>query len=266
MIELVVTDLDGTFWDRADDVPPAHVAAWHELERRGVHVIVATGRRVTTTRDPLARVGIVPHAIVLNGALAIDFGTGSTFHRTKYDVETARRVLAAFRSAGLEPCVYVEDPDVDIYVGVSPSTHPAHLASFGARAVQADLDAIVATTPVLSFGIIGHPHGPLAEVVARIGPDSETHLLVEPQYGETTLNVVPVGISKWVGVLAYCAMAGLDPDRVLAAGDGPNDLELLRAARIAVVPTSGSPAALAVADHVMAPPSEGGWAEILDLV
>ncbi|MCU1456580.1 MAG: Hydrolase superfamily [Actinomycetia bacterium] len=262
----MVTDLDGTFWDRADDIHPAHVAAWKDLERRGVHVIVATGRRVTTTRDPLAAVGIVPHAIVLNGALAIDFRTRETFHRTRYDVATGQRVLAAFRAAGLDPCVYVEHADIDVYVGAAPSTHPAHLASFGGRAVQADLDAIVATVPVLSFGIIGHPHAPLAEVVASIGDDSETHLLVEPLYGETTLNVVPVGISKWAGVLAYCAKAGLDPARVLAAGDGPNDRELLDHAAVAVVPSTGGAEALAAADHVIPPPSEGGWAEILDLV
>jgi Cof subfamily protein (haloacid dehalogenase superfamily) len=266
VIQLVVTDLDGTFWDRDDDIPPAHVAAWHELERRGVHVIIATGRRISRTRDPLARVGIRPHAVLLNGALAIDFATGSTFHSNHFDPSGAQSVLAAFRSVGLDPCVYVDDPDLDIYVSATPSTHAGHLASFGPRAVPADLDEIVATRPVLSFGIIGRPHGDLARVVTAVGTGFETHLLWDSSYGDHTLSVVPLGISKWAGVLAYCRLAGLDPDRVLAAGDGPNDRELLKAAQIAVVPTNGYPEIVALADHVIAPPSDSGWAEILDLV
>jgi Cof subfamily protein (haloacid dehalogenase superfamily) len=265
-IELVVTDLDGTFWDRADDIPPAHVAAWHELERRGVHVIVATGRRATSTRDPLARVGIAPHAIVLNGALAIDFGTGATFHRHHFDPADAQRVLAAFRAAGLDPNVYVEDPDLDVYVSGTPSTHPGHLASFGARAVAADLDEIVATERVLSFSVIGRPFADLAPVAAALDAGVERHLMLDPNYEDHTIDVVPLGISKWAGVLAYCGLAGLDPDRALAAGDGPNDRELLESARIAVVPATGYPEILALADHVIPPPAEGGWAEILDLV
>jgi hydroxymethylpyrimidine pyrophosphatase-like HAD family hydrolase len=42
-IELVVTDLDGTLWSGREETHPATVAAWRELERRGVPVLVATG-------------------------------------------------------------------------------------------------------------------------------------------------------------------------------------------------------------------------------
>ena len=52
---------------------------------------------------------------------------------------------------------------------------------------------------------------------------------------------------------------------MLAIGDGPNDVELLTHAAVAVVPESAFPDALAVADHLV-PPPDGGWAKILDLV
>ena len=265
VIELVVTDLDGSLWVH-EEIHPATLAAWSELEARGIPVIVATGRRLTTTRDPLARWGLAPPAIVLNGALALDLATNERFHHHHYDADVAAHVLEAFRSAGLEPCIYVEHVDIEVYVGARPSTNPGHLASFGPRAVPADLDEIVATVPVLGFGVIGHPLEPLMQVVSAIGTDAETHLSDDSLWGGDTLTVAPPGLSKWAGVLAYCDRAGVDSGRVLAIGDGPNDRELLTHAAVAVVPESAFPDALALADHLVPPPDDGGWAKVLDLV
>src|SRR4051812_1733817 len=114
MIELVVTDLDGSLWHH-EEIHPSTLAAWSELERRGIPVLVATGRRLTTTREPLARAGLRPPAVVLNGALGLDLASGTTFHRHHYDAVSARAVLDAFRAAGLDPCVYVEHEHVEIY-------------------------------------------------------------------------------------------------------------------------------------------------------
>jgi len=265
VIELVVTDLDGSLWVR-EEIHPATRAAWTELEARGIPVMVATGRRLTTTREPLARAGLTPPAVLLNGALALDLATDERFHRRHYDAEVAARVLEAFRAAALDPCVYVEHTEIEIYVGARPSTHPGHLASFGPRAVSADLDEIVRTEPILGFGVIGYAHEPLTVAVTAIGDRAEAHLAVDAQWGGSTLTVAPPGLSKWAGVLAYCELLGIDPDRVLAIGDGPNDIELLTNATIAVVPESAFPEALALADHLVAPPDQGGWATVLDLV
>ena len=126
-IQLVVTDLDGTLWAYGSEGVPHErtLAAWAEFERRGVPVLVATGRRATTAREPLAQYGLAPSAVVLNGALGLDLTTGKCFHRHHYDVEAAIGVLAAFRSAELEPCVYVEHDDFDVYIGARPSTSRA---------------------------------------------------------------------------------------------------------------------------------------------
>jgi hydroxymethylpyrimidine pyrophosphatase-like HAD family hydrolase len=263
---LVVTDLDGTLWAPGELIHPATRAAWAELDRRGVPVLVATGRRLTTTRAPLARAELAPPAVVLNGALAVDLATDERFHRHTYHPGDAATVLAAFRAAGLEPCVYVEHDDIEVYVGGRPSTHPDHLASFGPRAVTADLDEIVAGMPVLSFGVIGHDGAVLARVPGQLDGHAETHLDDDRTFGGSTLTVSPRGLSKWAGVVAYCARAGLDPADAIAIGDGPNDRELLTHAAVAVVPSDGSADALALADHVVPPAAEGGWARVLELV
>ncbi len=84
-------------------------------------------------------------------------------------------------------------------------------------------------------------------------------------YGTHSLTVAGPGMSKWEGVIAYCAHAGLDPGRVLAIGDGPNDLELLAGAAVAVVPDDADPAVREIAHHVVGCAIDGGWADLLEL-
>jgi hydroxymethylpyrimidine pyrophosphatase-like HAD family hydrolase len=264
-IDVVVTDLDGTLWSGREDPHPATLEAWAALERAGVPVFVATGRRISSARESLARLGLRPPAVVLNGALALDLASGERFHRHHYPAEAALAVLDAFRTVGIEPCVYVEHPDLEVFVGTSPSTHPEHLESFGATAACADLDTVVASIPVLSFGLMGHEPAPLVEVTRRLDGVAAAHLGPDFLDGYT-LTVAPPGLSKWVGVVACCRREGLDPARVLAIGDGPNDRELLANSAVAVAPEDASPEVRAAADHVVGPARVGGWAEILGLL
>jgi hydroxymethylpyrimidine pyrophosphatase-like HAD family hydrolase len=204
--------------------------------------------------------------VVLNGALALDLATGERFHRHSFDADDAERVLEAFLTVGVEPCVYVEHAAVDVFVSDSPSTHVDHVASFGALHEVADLPEIVRSVPVLGFGVLGHRREPLEQVGAALGGVGEAHLGVDKLYGDHALTVAPAGLSKWDGVRAFCTREGLNAERVLVVGDGPNDLELLAHAAIAVVPEDGYIAALDLADHVVGSPSVGGWSAILDLI
>ena len=266
-VELVVTDLDGTLWFGHEETHPATVAAWHELERRDVPVLVATGRRVASTRDPLARLGFSPPAVMLNGAIAIDLGTGDRFHSHHYAAEDARKVLAAFHAVGIDPCVYVDHATVDVFVGERPSTHADHITALGRSAARDDLEAIVSSVPVLMFGLVGHhDHEPLAELALALAGAAEIHVAGIDQYGGHSCTATPLGLSKWSGVMSYCARAGLDPERVLAIGDGPNDRELLAGAAVAVVPIDGDRHLVRDADHVVSSARDGGWAEILELI
>jgi hydroxymethylpyrimidine pyrophosphatase-like HAD family hydrolase len=266
-VQLVVTDLDGTLSDAQERIHPASARAIRELVAGGVPVLVATGRRLRMAAAVLEAGDVVAPAVVLDGALGVDLPARRVFHRTAFPTEAARDVLAAFAAADLSPCVYVDRPGVDLVVDGHPTTHPLHLARAFPWADRADLPAVVESEPVFAFTVVGHPDRhrlePVLEAIGAAGSGSIVHDLV---YGGCTLQVRPPGVSKWSGVLAFCADRGLDPTRVLAIGDGANDVELLEAAAIPCTVATAAPAALARARHVLDPPTTGGWAAVLDLV
>ena len=131
MIRLLATDLDGTFWGPDLVAPPEHVAAVEELVNRGVTVLAATSRRPRVARKKFSDVGLSLPAVLIDGAIGIDFRTGERFHEAAFDVQAASDMLTRFRAHGLEPCLYVEDSEIDLAVSSTPSTCTAHLDYLG---------------------------------------------------------------------------------------------------------------------------------------
>lgn len=266
-VSIVVTDLDGTFWHTDDSIDPEVVAAVHTLERRGIAFLVATGRRLNSTHRPLASVGLTPPVIVLNGALGVDLPTMERFHVRPYPGDDARAVLNAFRQAGLDPVMYVDDPDIEAFVSTDPSTHPEHVRMLAPNLVVDDLERVAAEERVLGFSLIGVPRDRAEAAQQSIGDLAESHLDRSIDFpGLATFTVAPNEQSKWDGVLAFCARNDIDPTGVIALGDGTNDVELLDNAAIALAPSDGHPSVLALADAVIPPASEGGWSKVLDFI
>lgn len=264
-IELVVTDLDGTLWEVPQRVPETTRSALAEVARR-LPFLVATGRRVVSTREPLWALGLAPPAVMLNGALGLDLSTGDRFHRGGFSADEAAAVLQAFAEAELSPCVYVDDDRPTVRVTSTTSTHPDHLASFGDDVGLDDLDDVVANHHVLAFGILGLSPDRAVSMGDRLIGTASSHVSPDRQYGGSAITVAPYRRSKWDGIEAFCQARGIDPAAVLALGDGPNDVEMLESAAIALVPADADQVALDLADHIIPRADHGGWANLLDFL
>lgn len=266
-VELVVTDLDGTLWGSDECVHEQTLHALALLERRGMPVLVATGRRRGSALGTLARAGLSLPVVVLDGALGCEPRAGRVFHRAGFDAAQAERVLEAFLAEGLSPCVYVDRPGAEVVLGDDPSTNPRHLSQLAGAAVRGDLRRVVACEPVLMFAVVGGTFERFAPVAAAVAEaDGSTAITRDVIFGGTTLTVRPPGISKWDGVVAWCRDQGLDARGVLAIGDGQNDVELLRSAAVACAIRDGCDEVLDIAHHVLEPPDAGGWSAVVGLL
>jgi hydroxymethylpyrimidine pyrophosphatase-like HAD family hydrolase len=268
MIRLLATDLDGTFWG-PDFVPPAeHVAAVDELARRGVIVVAATSRRPRVTKQRLSSVGLTLPAVLIDGAIGIDFRTDERFHEAVFGADAARQTLAVFQAHGLHPCMYVEDPEIDIAVSATPSTCRAHVDHLGHLVGRRDLDEAATTMPVYAFSLLGLDYDVLAPLARELADAHGTTVVLypEPQYGRFGLVVNPEGVSKWSGIEAYCTLHGIAPDEVAAVGDGLNDLDMLRRAGVGIGVEGGAEEVVAMADFLIEPPDRCGWVAIIGIM
>jgi hydroxymethylpyrimidine pyrophosphatase-like HAD family hydrolase len=268
VIRLVATDLDGTFWGRDLIAPVEHVAAVKELLRRDVTVLAATSRRPRVAKKHLGAAGLDLPAVLIDGAVGIDFRTDVRFHEALFETGAARHVLAAFRKYGLDPCLYVDDPEIDIAVSSSPSTCAEHLEYLGPVAGIHDLGDVVTSMPIYAFSLLGLDYEVLAPLALELADKDGATVVVypEPSYGRFGLVVNPHGVSKWSGIEAYCALHGIAAEEVAAVGDGLNDVDMLRHAGMRIGVDGGRDEILEIAEFQILPPEQGGWERIPDLI
>ena len=258
-IEIVVTDLDGTLWPSEGRVPAATRDALLELDRRGIPLLAATGRRLRSARLALVRADLahVP-CVGLNGALAAD--QGQVFHSVSFPLEDARAVFDIFVAGGITPVGYlVPERDGDSVDAVAPegvSTHPDHLAVLAPTLSHLPIDF----NSMVAFSVLGIAYSTLDPIRATIAQQKVADCVLsrDRAYGDYNLAATALGVSKWTGVMAYCARYGIDTNRVLAIGDDDNDVSMIDKACVGLAMTHASPAAAAVANAIV-----DDWTQLL---
>jgi hydroxymethylpyrimidine pyrophosphatase-like HAD family hydrolase len=267
MIELVVTDLDGTFWGRDLTVPPAHAKAVEALAESGIPVLIATSRRQRVVEGALRPQHWAPPAVLLDGVVGVDLATGVRFHQAAFDAADAHSVLAVFRSHGLDPCLYIDSPDADVVLSDQPSTCARHAKYLSSVARQADLADSARDDIVQGFSIFGAERALLEKLLPGLSAvGAEVVIAEDDRFGGFSIVVSPPAVTKWTGVVAYCKAHDISVDAVAAVGDGDNDLELLRHAALRIAVRGGSSRALDLADLVIDPPAADGWAAVPELL
>lgn len=262
-VALVVTDLDGTFWWSEEHVPAAHVMAVQDLRSSGIDVIAATARRPRYVQGPLQRAGLgdMPY-LCLDGS--IGFTDGQQFHAATFEPNALRNILQILASYRLDPVTYVLDGEHDVVLGQFCSTSRRHRAFLAPHSRPTPAEPSALDTPVYSLSILGRDRADLAGAAADLAVADAGSAVLAPErtYGRWGLTINPVGVSKWSGVAAYCALKNLDPANVLAVGDGANDVEMLRRCRVPVSVQGGHPDAIAASAHLIDPPNKQGWLAI----
>jgi hydroxymethylpyrimidine pyrophosphatase-like HAD family hydrolase len=263
-IDLVVTDLDGTLFDGNGGSHTRTVDALRTLASRGLPVLAATARRPAAAADVMRAHEVLLPAVLFDGALGRDLATNARFHRAPLNRSDCLALIDTLAAHGLEPCLNIDSDGQDFLVGARPSTHPRHLVYNERRLCRVDIRTVAAELDVLSLIICGRDREVLEPALRDLGDWGDGVISADRTYGGHSLSIRRRGINKWSGVEAFCRGRGLDETRVLAVGDGENDVELLSRAAVACVPEDGCEAALALATYRIPPARDGGWADILD--
>jgi len=78
------------------------------------------------------------------------------------------------------------------------------------------------------------------------------------------IEVLPLGISKATGVEELARPLGITAEDIVAFGDMPNDVPMIRWAGLGVAMGNAHPEVLEAADEVTAPNTDDGVARVLE--
>lgn len=233
---LIATDLDGTLLGQDGRIRHTDAAALLAANARGVHIVVATGRpaRWLDCLEPIKDAN--PDVIVSNGAALVDLDSGTMAQvraiRTVDLLAVATKLkdqfpglLLAVEHGYLFGC----EPDWPI----RESDPAGQFMSAAGDVVRAPWESLVSRdAPVVKLLAMAeglHVDAFQAQVCDLLGSRvTVTHST--PSAGRALLELSASGVSKASALASLCADRGVPTSAVVAFGDMPNDLAMLKLA------------------------------------
>ncbi|GAA2227567.1 Cof-type HAD-IIB family hydrolase [Herbiconiux moechotypicola] len=258
---LVALDIDGTVLHEDGTLSDIVGAEVRRVVADGNEVMLATGRSVGSTLPVLDRLGITPRYVVCaNGAVTLIRDPEAPLGYRSFHIETfdPGPVLTRIRSHLTEALFAVEDSNGQF---LHTEAFPETVLGEGNTLVSFDeLQQVEATRVVVISP--GHDMEDFLAVVERMGLHRVSYSI-----GWTAwLDIAPDGVNKATGLERVRDILGVPRSRVMAVGDGRNDIDMFRWAGAqgrAVAMAQSPDDVLAVATEVTASIDDDGVAQVL---
>ncbi|MFD0918158.1 HAD family hydrolase [Saccharopolyspora rosea] len=253
---LVALDVDGTLLDPATQTVSDVVrSAVRRAVDAGAQVVVATGRSVLGTAPILDELGLTSGvALCSNGAVVADAATREVLSVQTFDPAP---VVAELTTRLPGASFAVEQIGTGSLVTSKFREHQLH----GPQQL-ASLDELAAE-PVPRLIASWDEHDP-AEVLAVLDGAALPGCTFTIDHYEPWVTVVPRGVTKGAVLEKIRAEQGIPAEDTFAAGDGDNDVQMLRWAAHGVAMGQAPEIVRAAADEVTGPVAEDGLATALD--
>jgi len=227
-IDLVASDLDGTFLGTGGAVSALNAHAVRRAAELGLRVVFATGRPYRWLQPLDAVREADPLVIASNGAVVLDLGTRRVLDTYPLP-ESATIGVAADLSAALPGLGFAVEYDAGGW-GRTPA-YPIRGDLVPQDVLAESVEALVSAQAPLKL-LVHCPTLPTEELARRAAPIVAGRLswsfsIVQP---DGILELCAPGVDKASTLRGLLTRFGIGAQRVAAFGDMPNDLPLLRLA------------------------------------
>jgi Cof subfamily protein (haloacid dehalogenase superfamily) len=253
LIKLLATDLDGTLLRPDNSVSGRTRAALRAANDAGLVVAFVTGRPPRWLDAVIETTGHVGVAVGANGAVLYDLATEQVLVSHTLAVDDMRHIAAELRAAF---------PDVQFAAeyGHAFAAEPGYVHDWAINPrldrrglpppepIVGDLDTVT-SQPALK--LLAKDRAADADEFLTsadrllAGRASVTH---SSSFG--LLEIAAPGVTKATGLAELAARHGITADEVVAIGDMPNDVPMLRWAGRSYAVANAHPAARAAADEI----------------
>ena len=259
----IATDLDGTLLRSDQSVSPRTRRAIHAAEEAGMLVVIATGRPPRWIPPIIEQLGDRGLVVCANGASVYDPARHELVHRLDLDPDVARSIVDDLEGRLPEAVLGVEqgfDFGVDRRYRDSGVNLLELIPDIRVAPIRSFLDQ-----PVTKL-IVRLPHPAPAGTAARVQQIVGDRALVTHSTNESFLELSDPRVHKAHTVEMVLQEHGHTAADVVAFGDMPNDMELIRWAALGVAMGNAHPDLVAAADLVTTANDDDGVARVVERV
>jgi Cof subfamily protein (haloacid dehalogenase superfamily) len=265
LYSIIALDLDGTLLTDELRITERSRAAVRRARARGVRVVLASARPPRSMRRYWAELELETPVVAYNGALVWDVEQGRALFHEPLLPDAARGLIAYLRR---------EHPDLNLSIECGDRWYIDDLTEEVRRAIEryeidppsgtGCLERVLAEeAEAISKVLFRGNHQTGVSLLAALPPDLAERLHITTS-GEWFCEVMAAGATKAAAIEWTAGYLGLEPRGILAIGDSPNDVPMLRAACLGVAMGNAAPLVAEAADVVTLSNNEDGVAEAIE--
>lgn len=258
---IIMTDLDGTLLDDKKNISERDLKSIDEFCDAGGAFTIATGRGYSMAKPVADKLSLRMPAVIFNGSAVYDFKTESFLWQSEVTYRARDYIKAIMR----------EFPDIGIevlqqhkvYVPANNEVESMHMALENVQGVFCDVDEI--------------PEGGWLKVLLAYPEDKMDGLrrFVDEYCAESTNRVLsapffyellPVGVSKAYGYKRLLEVTNNTDRFTVAAGDYPNDAEMVKSADLGFAVSNAHDEVKAAADVIIGSNNDDPMTHMIDYI
>ena len=261
----IVIDIDGTLVSNDGTISPDNSRALSRANELGLKICLSTGRAIQACRRIITELGLDGYHIFFDGALVSSSTSERVVYSRPINRETLRHVIAFSRQNDISIDLYSASR---YYVERESWSSNLHRDFFGVEPTITEFANLWKQDTIIKAGMVTTSEEEFVktEAIRKQFIDRLRFSRVKtPSYPDTEfLNIVSPGVSKGSAMEALSEHMGIEPDEIVAIGDGMNDIELLASAGLGIAMGNAPDEVKAIADEVTLDVNNSGMAKAIE--
>ncbi|HHV38250.1 MAG TPA: Cof-type HAD-IIB family hydrolase [Tepidimicrobium sp.] len=257
MYKMVAVDLDGTLLNDEKWISEENLEFMGELADKGYEIVIATGRRYWSAKRLTKKIDRPLVILANNGNVVRETTTDKTIITKYLDLDDFKLLIREGKKKDLHPIVHVDNYDegYDIIIEMNKDHENYHnylrWAEKRYREVNSYLELEDGNVLVVVYAgakeDMEHFH---LELTKKYPQKYSSHVMENIQMSEALLEVMnPMGC-KWLSLLEYAKMKGIDRSEIIAIGDDNNDIQMIQNVGCGIAMKNATEGAKQVADII----------------
>lgn len=253
--KLIATDLDGTLLNNEGKISVENRKALAALEKKGVHLSVATGRTYAEIPPEVLSCDAFHYLIYSNGSVVLDRKSGEKMTAC-IGKETASRMMDIFADYALHitarfggECYFDANyplKESEAYYRIDPN-HVLCVGEYGHG--REDFDRLVrAQEEIEVFSVYFHSDAEREACRERLAALGDLYIT---SICDTNFEIFNIHAGKDRALARLCEHLGFTAKEAITLGDSSNDLSMTKASGLGLATANAQPALMAAADGVI---------------